>query len=80
MLNIPDYQIAGQIGESAGGPIYQAFGIKEDRPVILKILIDESLSPVNTSRFLHGYDLARQLKDVVGVVKPYSLANIRICW
>jgi len=73
MFSIPGYTIAERLYESASSLIYRARRDADDLAVVLKILKKEYPTPEELARFEREYAITRQLSDIDGVIKAYSL-------
>jgi serine/threonine protein kinase len=66
MLTITNYQITQQIYESANSLVYR--GLRDNQPIILKVLKENYPSPEELMRYRQEYDITRYLADLDGVV------------
>ncbi|MGK7901191.1 MAG: AAA family ATPase [Hormoscilla sp.] len=72
MLSIAGYKIIAQISKSATSEIYRAIRIKDDLPVILKVLNQTYPTQEQLNRYQQEYEIMRSL-NLSGVVKVYGL-------
>ncbi|GAB4188930.1 MAG: AAA family ATPase [Coleofasciculaceae cyanobacterium] len=72
MVAIEGYQILGKLYESAKSLVYRGIRVKDEVPVILKVLRQEYPTPDAIARFKLEYDITRNL-NLEGVIKTYGL-------
>ena len=72
MVAIEGYQILGKLYESAKSLVYRGIRVKDEVPVILKVLRQEYPTPDAIARFKLEYDITCNL-NLEGVIKTYGL-------
>jgi histidine kinase len=72
MVAIAGYQIVEKLYESAKSLVYRGMRVKDEVPVILKVLRHEYPTPDAIARFKLEYDITRNL-NLEGVIKTYGL-------
>ncbi len=74
MINIPGYQIKGQIYESQKKLIYQGKSDIDHKPVIIKVLKPGFFTAEEIARLKQEYIISHDL-NYLGIVKTYSIEN-----
>jgi PAS domain S-box-containing protein len=69
---LPGYQVLTPIRESIEATIYRGLRVQDKRPVVLKILKRDCLTPVNIGRFRNEHEIVRDLK-APNIVETYGL-------
>ncbi len=74
MLNLPGYQILEQIYDSHKSRVYKAYRVKDNQPVILKLLKQDYPTPKDLSRYQQEFELLHSL-NIASVVQAYALES-----
>lgn len=69
----PGYDIHALVHENARVRIYRGCSVRDNKPVVIKALTEEAARTNETARLIHGYETARRLASVSGVVVPLRL-------
>ena len=72
MITLAGYRAISQIYESPSSLVYRAVRIRDNQPVILKVLKQEYPTTEDVRRYQQEYEITRSL-NIDGVVKVYSL-------
>ncbi len=74
MQNLPGYQILEQIHDSHKSRVYKAIRVKDNQPVILKLLKQDYPTPKDLSRYQQEFEILRSL-NIESVVQAYALES-----
>ncbi len=77
MVQITGYTILQTLYESAGSCVCSALRDSDQRPVILKILKEDTPPSVELTRYRQEYDITRRLAELDGVITVYSMETIQ---
>jgi predicted ATPase/signal transduction histidine kinase/tRNA A-37 threonylcarbamoyl transferase component Bud32 len=72
MFDIPGYKILGTIRSTGLNVLYQAVRESDGLPVIIKTPLTPSSGPRERERYRREFCILQRLRDVSGVVHPYS--------
>jgi len=72
-VHLPGYEIRGLIHENARVRIYRGYSLRDREPVVIKALAAEAAGATGLARLIHGYEIARRLSSVAGVVPHLRL-------
>ncbi|HHV99186.1 MAG TPA: AAA family ATPase [Clostridiaceae bacterium] len=72
MFILPGYVICEQIHENNRIKVYRGFTARDRMPVIIKAFEKEAADPLGISRFLHQYEITRDL-NIEGIISPIKL-------
>jgi predicted ATPase/signal transduction histidine kinase/DNA-binding NarL/FixJ family response regulator/tRNA A-37 threonylcarbamoyl transferase component Bud32 len=67
------YKSLTKIYDKANSIIYRGLRVKDDKPVILKVIKDNYPTPEELTRYRQEYDIISRLSDIDGVINAYSL-------
>ena len=74
MVVITGYEIIKNIYESSNSTVYRGIRKEDNQPVILKILKQDCLNPLQLTRYKQEYEITHNLDDG-GIVKAYDLQH-----
>jgi predicted ATPase/class 3 adenylate cyclase/GAF domain-containing protein len=74
MLNLPGYQILEQIHDSHKSRVYKGLRVKDNQPVILKLLKQDYPTPKDLSRYQQEFEILHSL-NIESVVQAYALES-----
>ncbi len=74
MVIITGYEILEKIYESSNSTVYRGIRKEDNQPVILKILKQDCLNPLQLTRYKQEYEITHNLDDG-GIVKAYDLQH-----
>ena len=74
-FRLSHYEITGKIGEGGMGAVYKAIDVKLDRPVALKVISRESITPADRRRFAREAHAASALNHP-NIVTIYEYDSI----
>jgi predicted ATPase/signal transduction histidine kinase/CheY-like chemotaxis protein len=72
MISLPDITIASQIYESANSLVYRGIFLKNQQPVILKLLKEDYPTPAELYRYQQEYEITCRL-NLEETIKAYDL-------
>jgi len=72
MFFLSDYQVQGQIYDSANSEVYRAIRDSDRQRVILKVLKQDYPTPAEITRYKQEYELTNSL-NIEGVIKVFGL-------
>ncbi|MBC8231578.1 AAA family ATPase [bacterium] len=73
---ILDYEITETIGEEEHTVIYRCRCVRDDEPLLVKVLKTEYPSLTDLAKLRHEYEITKNL-NIEGVVKPYGMEKYR---
>ncbi|QRK10419.1 AAA family ATPase [Archangium violaceum] len=76
MLDIPGYKLLGTLRATSSNVLFQAVRESDGLPVIIKTPATVSAGPRERERYRREYSILQRLRDVRGVVRPYSHEQI----
>ena len=74
MVEITGYEILEQIYESSNSTVYRGRREEDNHPVVLKVLKQNYLNPIELTRYKQEYEITRSLEHE-GIIKAYDLQN-----
>jgi predicted ATPase/class 3 adenylate cyclase/GAF domain-containing protein len=74
MLNLPGYHILEQIHDSHKSRVYKGSRVKDNQPVILKLLKQDYPTPKDLSRYQQEFEILHSL-NIESVVQAYALES-----
>ncbi|QRK13548.1 AAA family ATPase [Archangium violaceum] len=72
MFDIPGYKILGTLRSTGLNVLFQAVRESDGLPVIIKTPATAAAGPRERERYRREYSILQRLRDVSGVVRPYS--------
>jgi serine/threonine protein kinase len=67
------YKSLIKIYDSVNSIVYRGLRVKDDKPVILKMIKEYYPAPEELTRYRQEYDIISRLSDIDGVINVYSL-------
>ena len=72
MITIPGYRIVRQLYQGSRTIVYQGQRLDDRKPVIIKTLLPDQLTPENRNTLQQEYEISKSL-GLEGIVRPYGM-------